>query len=321
MRNMAHCEVERPEQFNIYKIIPSLTLFRTGPQTHRQFQLETCSYSAKFVLDHEISGLFPHINATIEDAEYFKNPEYIKFTYKDHLCILHPKEGLFTPIENKSEAIDYLQLLLEFISSLELHGREIEPDFRRNEPVSPLDIYSLLPGSNCKKCGYNTCLAYAAALSRQYTSLTKCSFLAAPVEEKSIFRVVDSNGQYQRTVSIAINTDCMRREVRRKEANIQTLQDKLAELEQTSDNDFFNTNSKLLSPLTNREIDVLREVTQGATNKEISKKLYISEHTVKTHVTHIFDKLGVNDRTQASVWAAQNGLLYTTFPISYNHRK
>ena len=58
--------------------------------------------------------------------------------------------------------------------------------------------------------------------------------------------------------------------------------------------------------LTFCEIEVLRMIVDGATNNEISDKLSISPHTVKSHVVHIFNKLGVNDRTQAAVWAARN---------------
>jgi DNA-binding NarL/FixJ family response regulator len=61
--------------------------------------------------------------------------------------------------------------------------------------------------------------------------------------------------------------------------------------------------------LTPRELEVLCFVAKGATNTEISTKLSISHHTIKSHVVHIFNKLGVNDRTQAAVWAAQNKIL------------
>ncbi len=54
---------------------------------------------------------------------------------------------------------------------------------------------------------------------------------------------------------------------------------------------------------------LVRDGRSWIDNKEISKKTNISEHTVKSHVIHIFDKLGVNDRTQASVEAAKNGLI------------
>jgi DNA-binding NarL/FixJ family response regulator len=56
-------------------------------------------------------------------------------------------------------------------------------------------------------------------------------------------------------------------------------------------------------------MQVLRLIAHGATNPEISQLLKISPHTVKSHVIHIFNKLGINDRTQAAVWAAQHDLL------------
>ncbi|MGH8934638.1 MAG: response regulator [Egibacteraceae bacterium] len=61
--------------------------------------------------------------------------------------------------------------------------------------------------------------------------------------------------------------------------------------------------------LTDREVEVLRHVARGATNKEIAGALFISEATVKTHLIHVFGKLGVDDRTAAVVAALQRGLL------------
>ena len=70
-----------------------------------------------------------------------------------------------------------------------------------------------------------------------------------------------------------------------------------------------STEENLLSYLTQREEEVLELLTQGITYKGVANKLFISETTVKTHVNNIFQKLQVNDRTQAVLYAINNGFL------------
>jgi DNA-binding NarL/FixJ family response regulator len=60
--------------------------------------------------------------------------------------------------------------------------------------------------------------------------------------------------------------------------------------------------------LTKREKDVLKEIAKGKSNKEIGVALHITEKTVKTHVSNILSKLGVQDRTQAALYAVQHGI-------------
>ncbi len=72
----------------------------------------------------------------------------------------------------------------------------------------------------------------------------------------------------------------------------------------------------LLSYLTQREEEVLELLTQGITYKGVANKLFISETTVKTHVNNIFQKLQVNDRTQAVLYAINNGFLSKKVKLS-----
>lgn len=64
-----------------------------------------------------------------------------------------------------------------------------------------------------------------------------------------------------------------------------------------------------LGGLTSRELDVLLEMTRGATDREIAKKMFLSTTTVKSHIRSIFRKIGAKNRTQAVVYVMRNGLV------------
>ena len=62
-------------------------------------------------------------------------------------------------------------------------------------------------------------------------------------------------------------------------------------------------------PLSQRELDILALIAQGCSNREAAARLFISEATVKTHVLHLYAKLGVNDRAAAVAVGFERGLL------------
>ena len=66
---------------------------------------------------------------------------------------------------------------------------------------------------------------------------------------------------------------------------------------------------ELVEPLSERELEILGVLATGASNREIANQLYITEGTVKNHVTNILGKLGVRDRTQAALKAKEMGLI------------
>jgi len=66
--------------------------------------------------------------------------------------------------------------------------------------------------------------------------------------------------------------------------------------------------------LSGREKEVLELVARGGSNKELARELHLSEATVKSHLIHIFDKLGVADRTAAVTVALERGILRLQSP-------
>jgi len=70
-----------------------------------------------------------------------------------------------------------------------------------------------------------------------------------------------------------------------------------------------NDNKEKIDSLTKREHEVLKLVAQGMFNKEIGEQMGISERTVKNHISSIFKKIDVADRTQAAVFAIKNNLV------------
>lgn len=65
----------------------------------------------------------------------------------------------------------------------------------------------------------------------------------------------------------------------------------------------------MIDALTKRELEILKLISKGMLNKEIASQLNISERTVKNHISNIFKKIDVSDRTQAAVFAIKNGVV------------
>ena len=242
-----------------------------------------------FKLDSDVSDLFPFINAKIEDAQLFDRPKHIQFIHDQAKCTLYPREVVAAAFKNESEARNFADSLMAFLNGLVQSKKAIIPEYKPHRNVSPVDIYKLLPQTNCRKCGFPTCIAFAACLGRGMATPDQCPDFIAPLYHRSVYPVFDRNGNLRSTFSIETPS------------HKQSKTDFPLPFKDPYD----STQTKL----TKREIQVLQLVAEGATNNEISNTLSISPHTVKSHVIHIFNKLNVYDRTQAAVWAIRNKII------------
>lgn len=270
--------------------------------------LQNSLWGAYFRLDKDVSELFPYINAKIKHARYHDKPLSIQFQINDRQFTLYPSEVLAAPFRHRDEAHRYANRLIDFLNQLYLEKDSLTPDYKRYQPVSVMDLFKLLPRTNCKECGYATCLAFAGALRTGEATPNQCPGFCRPISEKAIYPVLDDNGKLLSTIELDLETS-NQQELQKQQELIEKLEKKLADAVQQSRLPLKNGNEALPSPLTGRELEVLSLLVEGATNTEISDRLNISPHTVKSHVVHIFNKLGVNDRTQAAVYATRHGLV------------
>jgi DNA-binding CsgD family transcriptional regulator/ArsR family metal-binding transcriptional regulator len=256
---------------------------------------------AYFRLDGDISPLFPYINAVAQSASLLEKPPFIRFALDGFSCGLYADHGVAASFTTSQEALGFLDRLIDFLNDIGQRRDSLQPNYKTWNPVPVLQIFRLLPQTNCGSCGYPTCLAFAAALSTQKTSPGRCPGFSRPISTQVVYPVHDKQGNLVSTVTI--DTDPSR----------------LHCVLGLPDADAARPAGRRMAPgedhhcpptiLTGRELEVLRLVAQGATNVEISQSLKISPHTVKSHIINIFNKLGVKDRTQAAVRALRHQLV------------
>ena len=263
--------------------------FRTGSE----FDTQMLAY---FRLDGDISQLFPYINAVAKSASLLEKPPFIRFVLDRFSCGLYPDHGVAASFITSQEALGFLDRLIDFLNDICERRDSLKPNYKKWNPVPVLQIFRLLPQTNCRSCGYPSCLAFAAALSTQKTSPERCPGFSRPISTQVVYPVHDKQGNLVSTVTL----ECDPGHLGCKTVSAEPLNPGKGA---TKGYDY------LAAPLTERELEVLRLMAQGATNVEISSSLQISSHTVKSHVINIFNKLGVNDRTQASVLALRHELV------------
>lgn len=283
-----------------------------------QFSLDTPSYhigercwNLHFKLDEEILHLFPYILAVKKDAVHFVNPECLQFKHDNYYTAIYPPDCVVARFfESKRDANIFINSLIVFFKDLKKKKERIKPQFKRYQRLQVLEILRLLPGTNCRQCGFQSCTAFAAAVSHRKISLDTCTQLPVSIGTKIVFPVFNNKHQIISTINVDVDhftTEILSENRRRLLTNDPYKATKSILQQQTHDSE--KTYKGIVLKLSKREIEVLRLISEGLTNIEIGRKLHISHHTVKSHVIHIFNKLGVNDRTRASVLAAQNQLI------------
>jgi ArsR family metal-binding transcriptional regulator len=125
-------------------------------------------------ISDEIHEVFPYLNATLKGCIY-NHPALTLTIKKDgKLFTLHAQHITLAKIEDEKEAEEILIWLRNLINETYENRDKIEPNYSKGAELKALDIFKLLPGISCKKCGEMTCLAFAVKLVGRDIEITRC---------------------------------------------------------------------------------------------------------------------------------------------------
>ncbi len=122
-----------------------------------------------------IQEVFPYLNAILKGCIY-NHPANTLTIRKDQILItLHALHITLAKIEDEKEAEVLLEWLKDLINETYNRRDQILPNYSMAAEIKALDVFKLLPGTNCKKCSEPTCLAFAVKLVGRDTEIKKCA--------------------------------------------------------------------------------------------------------------------------------------------------
>lgn len=133
----------------------------------------------KAALDRDASEIYPYLNTIIEGAIYNHEGRTLTIKKEGRLISLHPRQIAAGKVLDEKDAREIIEWLQGLINHCWENREKITPNFERRRKLVALDIYKLLPGTNCRACGELTCLAFAVKLGEEQTEAMKCAPLFA----------------------------------------------------------------------------------------------------------------------------------------------
>jgi ArsR family metal-binding transcriptional regulator len=131
-------------------------------------------------LDDDISEVLPYLNAELEQPTDYRHKDgFLLWKSSDKIYAFRPNEIAITPIFDNEEGLKLATSIIETVNNIWKRRDQITPSFEGKKPLPKvLDILKLIPRSNCKKCGFPTCMAFAAELRADFTKLSLCPYLS-----------------------------------------------------------------------------------------------------------------------------------------------
>jgi ArsR family metal-binding transcriptional regulator len=144
---------------------------------------EEFEYEAIAHLSIDISPVLPYLNATLHNGTYLPDAPAFSWREDSHHIGFWPHRIAIDHLESRPEAERWIEKLVKMVNDVWEKRDSIQPDITQRENLQPLELFRLLPKTNCKECGENTCFNFALKLAAGQKELANCS----PLHRESTF--------------------------------------------------------------------------------------------------------------------------------------
>jgi ArsR family metal-binding transcriptional regulator len=131
-------------------------------------------YAARATFAVDISEALPYLNASLRDAFYHSGAQALTWKKGGHNIAFHAHEIASSNVEDRAEAEKEVAGLVALVNRTWERRQEITPSFEIRQRPTPMAIFKLLPGTNCKQCGEPTCYTFALKLAAKQKNLGHC---------------------------------------------------------------------------------------------------------------------------------------------------
>lgn len=146
-------------------------------------------------VDADLSGLLPYINGYIKKARYLPKINWIRFPFQgfpekkgNWNVAIKNNEIIIAKFNSNEEAKAIADELVNFLNYLNSIKADLKPNYTEWNPPKVFDILPLLPKTNCKKCGLQSCMAFATKLAEGEVEVDQCSEL--PKDSENYKRLI-----------------------------------------------------------------------------------------------------------------------------------
>ena len=138
------------------------------------------TWSARASLEGDIEAVMPYLNARLKGADYDHETKILIWKDRGHSFAFRSREIKAAPARDREEARQLVDRAVALVNETWRERQSIEPRYEKRDAPNLMQIYRLLPRSNCGKCGFPTCMSFAAMLLEAKAELDRCAALEQP---------------------------------------------------------------------------------------------------------------------------------------------